>query len=479
MNGQVRIATPIAIIGMACRFPDADTPKAFWENIIAGHESVRQLSDVELAGAGVEPEEWEADDYIRRGAPLAGLSYFDADFFSIMPREAALLDPQHRLFLENIWHAIEDAGYAVRSTEMTTGIYAGSGPNTYFARCVAGSHDFSKEGMLDTMSGFQVMLANDKDYLATRAAHRLNLIGPAITVQTACSTSLVSLHLACNGLQNGDCDLALAGGVTAIIPDGAGYRYQEGMILSRDGHCRPFDAEASGTVFSSGVGVLALRRLDDALAEGDNIHAVIRGSAINNDGSDKMSFSAPSIEGQSSVVARALINSSLAPETISYIETHGTGTNLGDPIEIEALSAVFAGSPANVAPITLGSVKANIGHTIAASGVAGVIKTVMALKSRTLPPAVNFGTPNPEIDFGRLPFAVPASAVPWKSEGPRRAGISSFGVGGTNAHVILEEAPANCSSQPNDAPQHPDVPRTLNISARTPQALRALAKSFA
>ncbi|TIP94260.1 MAG: SDR family NAD(P)-dependent oxidoreductase [Mesorhizobium sp.] len=481
MNGPIHRATPIAIIGMACRFPDADTPKAFWENIIAGRESVRQLSDVELAGAGVDPEQWEAEDYIRHGAPLTGLSYFDADFFSIMPREAALLDPQHRLFLENIWHAIEDAGYAVRSTEMTTGIYAGSGPNTYFARSVAGSHDFSKEGMLDTMTGFQAMLGNDKDYLATRAAHRLNLIGPAISVQTACSTSLVSLHLACSGLQNGECDMALAGGVTAIIPDRAGYRYQEGMILSRDGHCRPFDAEASGTVFSSGVGVVALRRLDDALAEGDTIHAVIRGSAINNDGNDKISFSAPSIEGQSSVVARALMNSSLAPETISYLETHGTGTKLGDPIEIEALSEVFAGLPADVAPITLGSVKANIGHTIAASGIAGVIKTVMALKSRTLPPAVNFKTPNPEINFDRLPFAVPTSAVPWTSKGPRRAGISSFGVGGTNAHVILEEAPSetNGLSQPNDAPHHPDLPRTLNISARTPQALGAMAKSFA
>ncbi|RVT68999.1 MULTISPECIES: type I polyketide synthase [Rhizobium/Agrobacterium group] len=481
MNGPIHRATPIAIIGMACRFPDADTPKAFWENIIAGRESVRQLSDVELAGAGVEPEDWEADDYIRHGAPLMGLSYFDADFFGIMPREAALLDPQHRLFLESIWHAIEDAGYAVSSSEMTTGIYAGSGPNSYFARIVAGSHDFSKEGMLDTMSGFQAMLGNDKDYLATRAAHRLNLIGPAVNVQTACSTSLVSLHLACSGLHNGECDLALAGGVTAIIPDGAGYRHQEGMILSSDGHCRPFDAEASGTVFSSGVGVLALRRLDDALAEGDTIHAVIRGSAINNDGNDKISFSAPSIEGQSSVVARALMNSSLAPETISYMEMHGTGTKLGDPIEIEALSEVFAGLPADVAPITLGSVKANIGHTIAASGVAGVIKTVMALKSRTLPPAVNFKTPNPEINFDRLPFVVPASAVPWTSEGPRRAGISSFGVGGTNAHVILEEAPSETggSSQPNDAPHHPDVPRTLNISARTPQALRAMAKNFA
>lgn len=461
----------VAIVGMACRFPDAQSPEAFWQNILRGHESVRPLSDVELAVAGVDPDVWKADNYVRAASRLSGIEQFDADFFGITPREAALLDPQHRLFLESCWHALEDAGYAARSKRVLTGIYAGCGPNTYLTQNVAPSHDFRKEGMLDSMPGFQAMLGNDKDYLSTRTAYKLGLKGPAINIQTACSTSLVALHLASRGLQTCECDLALAGGVTILVPDGAGYTYQDAMILSSDGHCRPFDAKANGTVFGSGVGVLALRRLEDALADGDTIHAVIKGSAINNDGGDKVSFSAPSVDGQASVIRQALEAADVSPDAISYIETHGTGTLLGDPIEIEALANVFTERTAEAGPITIGSVKSNLGHLIAAAGVASVIKTVMAMKAKTLPPSINFNTPNREIDFDHLPFTVNTSPKPWIADQPLRAGVSSFGVGGTNAHVVLEQAPEN---QSVPLPSAPTAPLVLALSARNPAALREL-----
>ena len=396
----------VAIVGMSCRFPDAASPEQFWQNIVTGRESVRQISDLDLAVAGISPTVSKSGNYVRAAARLKDSDKFDAGFFGITSREARSMDPQHRIFLECTWEALEDAGYAKRSVDMTTALVAGSGPNTYFANNVVTDHDFTQDGMLDSMSGFQAMLGNDKDYLPTRAAYKLGLKGPAINVQTACSTSLVALHMACRMLQTGECDLALAGGSTVLVPDGAGYVYQDAMILSSDGHCRPFDAKASGTIFGSGVGTLALRRLSDAIESGDRIHAVIKGSAINNDGSEKVSFSAPSVAGQADVIRKALGVAEVSPDSVSYIEAHGTGTLLGDPIEIEALQQAFSGRSTDSEPVAVGSVKANVGHLIAAAGVAGVIKTVLAMKMRTLPPAINFDVANSEIDFKDSNFYV-------------------------------------------------------------------------
>ncbi|PTW60203.1 acyl transferase domain-containing protein [Breoghania corrubedonensis] len=471
----------IAIVGMSCRFPDADTPESFWQNIVEGRESIRRLSDVDLAFAGVDRSLWDGEDYVRYGSRLDKVAYFDAEFFAIPPREAAAIDPQQRLFLESAWHALEASGYAARCKDVAVGVYGGVGPNTYMAVNVGPGRDFEKDGLLDSMEGFQLMLGNDKDYLATRVAYKLGLNGPALDIQTACSTSLVAIHLACRGLQTGECDLALAGGANIVFPDGAGYTRQDGMIMSDDGHCRPFDAKASGTVFGSGVGVLALRRLEDALADNDTIHAVIKGSAINNDGADKASFSAPSIKGQAGVVADALAAAEVDPNSITYLETHGTATRLGDPIEIEALSSVFGARDEEAGPIAIGSVKANIGHLIAAAGVAGVIKTVEAIKAKTLPPNINFDAPNSEIEFDRLPFAPITEARPWLDDGPRRAGVSSFGVGGTNAHLILEEAPI--VEEPRATEDEPagaqDWSHVLALSARSPAALKQLANETA
>jgi phthiocerol/phenolphthiocerol synthesis type-I polyketide synthase E len=467
MNGQAQAEAPegIAIVGMACRFPGARGVDAFWENLRDGVESISPLSDDDLARAGVLPSEYRRDGYVKAAALLDGLELFDASFFDIPPREAALMDPQHRLLLECAYETLECAGYPVAGSRV--GVFAGSYLNTYaYANVFAG-------GGLGGVTPLQLVAALDKDYLATRISYKLDLTGPSIGVQTACSTALVAVHLACQSLLTYDCDLALAGAVSAKVPQDRGYTFTVGGILSPDGHCRPFDAAAGGTVFGNGMGMVALKRLEDALADGDTIHAVIRGSAVNNDGRTKIGYTAPSVRGQAEVVAMAQACASVAPDTITYIEAHGTGTALGDPVEIAALKEAFEAATSRRGFCALGSVKSNFGHLDVAAGIAGLIKTALALEHRQIPPSLHFERPNPQIDFGGSPFFVNSRISEWRSEGPRRAGVSSFGVGGTNAHVILEEAPARDPSGSSRPWQ------LLVLSARTPAALDRVAEDLA
>ncbi len=380
------------------------------------------------------------------------------------------MDPQHRHFLECAWEAIENAGWSADEFPGRVGVYAGSGMNTYLI------HNLLANPELVANAGLFLLkqTGNDKDVLATRVSYQLNLTGPSLAVQTACSTSLVAIHLACQSLLNHECDMALAGGVTIEIPHGLGYLYREGEILSRDGHCRSFDAASSGTIFGSGLGIVVLRRLEDAVRDGDFIHAVIRGTAINNDGARKVSYLAPSVAGQADAIAEALAVADAEADSISYIETHGTGTTVGDPIEIAALTRAFRASTERNGFCAIGSLKTNIGHLDAAAGVAGFIKTVLALEHRQIPPSLNFSQPNPLIDFDHSPFFVNTRLRDWESDGkPRRAGVTSLGIGGTNAHAILEEAPHAIASGPSRPWQ------VLTLSAKTPTALDAMAQNLA
>jgi len=379
------------------------------------------------------------------------------------------MDPQQRIFLECAWEALELAGYDAERYEEPVGVFAGVDMNSYLFSNVMPNKD-----VVDLIGGYQTMIASDKDYLSTRVSYKLNLRGPSLTVQTACSTSLVAVHVACQSLLNGECRMALAGGVSVTVPHRTGYLYQEGGIGSPDGHCRTFDALARGTVGGSGVGVVVLKRLEDALADGDRVHAVIRGSAINNDGSDKVGYTAPSVEGQAKVISDALAMACVSPETITYVEAHGTATALGDPIEVSALTRAFSASTGRKQFCAVGSVKSNVGHLGAAAGVTGLIKTVEALKHGELPPSLHYREPNPRIDFASSPFYVNAALREWRpGAGPRRAGVSSFGIGGTNAHVVVEEAPARPGSGASREWQ------LLAVSARTPGALEASAGRLA
>ena len=453
---------PLAIVGMACRVPGAADTNEFWRNLAGGVDSVRFSTREEQAALGVPPEELDSPDFVPAAQVVDGVADFDAAFFGMTPREAALADPQHRMFLELAHTALEDAGCDPTRYSGVVGVYAGTGLDDYRWR-----HVRRNPKIMATSGTTAVHLVNLPDYVATLVSYKLNLRGPALTVHTACSTSLVALHLAAEALRNGECDLALAGGVCIELPPGRGYTYAEGGTESPDGHCRPFDARAAGTVWGSGGGAIALKRLADAQADGDTIRAVVRGNAINNDGSAKLGFSAPSAEGQAVAVAQALGLAGVDPRTVSYVEAHGTGTKLGDPIEVAALTKVF-GQAGDTGWCALGSVKANIGHLSQASGVAGVIKAVLAMEHRQLPPVPHFTEPNPEIDFANGPFWVPTALTPWEPAGgvPRRAGVSSFGMGGTNAHIVLEEAPL--------APTSETRPRELlQVSAKTGEALTA------
>jgi phthiocerol/phenolphthiocerol synthesis type-I polyketide synthase E len=456
-------ARDVAVVGMAGRFPGARDLGQLWRNLRDGVESVSRLSAEELLAAGVEPELLAHPRYVRVASLLDGVEEFDAPFFGYSAHEAELMDPQQRLFLEQAWEALEDAGHVPGSFDGLIGIYAGVAWNTYLL-CNLASHPelFAGGG------GFQVFITNDKDFMPTRVSYKLDLKGPSVVVQTSCSTSLVATHLACLSLLNYECDMALAGGMTVRVPQRHGYLYLEGGLASPDGHCRAFDAAAAGTVFGSGAGVVVLRRLADALADGDRVRAVIKGSAINNDGSLKVSYTAPSVEGQSEVIAAAQAMAGVDPETIGYVEAHGTATALGDPVEVAALTRVFRARTAKRGFCALGSIKSNFGHLDAAAGVAGLIKTVLALEHRQLPPSLHFARPNPDIDFAASPFYVNAALADWRREGaPRRAGVSSFGVGGTNAHVVVEEAP-------EPAPAAPARPwQLLVLSARSEPALDA------
>ena len=454
----------IAIVGMAGRFPQSRTIEEFWHNLRNGVESITFFSDEELIAAGVAPELIHNPHYVKAGAVLEDVELFDAAFFGFNPKEAAFIDPQHRLFLECTWETLERAGYAVDQYEGRIGVYAGSNLNSYLL-----FHLYTNPELVDSFGGFQTRLANDKDFLATRVSYKLNLHGPSINIQTACSTSLVAVHMACQSLLNQECDMALAGGSSIQLPQKAGYLYQEGMIFSPDGHCRAFDAEAQGTLGSSGAGVVLLKRLGDALADGDQIHAVIKGSAINNDGAAKVGFTAPSVNGQVSVILEAQSMAQIDPATITYIETHGSGTPLGDQIEMAALTQAFQSVEEPTGYCAIGSLKTNIGHLDAAAGVGSLIKTVLSLQHHIIPPSLNFTQPNPAIDFANSPFYVNTTPSEWHADHtPRRAGVSSFGMGGTNAHVIVEEAP-DCMPSSSSRSQ-----QVLVLSARTDTALETM-----
>lgn len=465
------VAGDVAVVGLACRLPGARTADEFWYKLENGVESVTFFSDEELLEAGVAAAELENPYYVRARAVLEDADLFDAEFFGYSPREAELIDPQQRIFLEAAWHALEDAGYAREDRDCTVGVYAGAGMNTYMANNLR-----LRASESGAVGAFQVMISNDKDFLPTRVSYKLNLKGPSVNVQTACSTSLVAIHTACRALIEGECDMALAGGVTVHLPQVSGYEYTEGMILSSDGHCRAFDSRADGTVFGSGVAVLVLKPLERARSDGDQIHAVIKGSAINNDGSQKIGYTAPSVEGQSEVIRAAHAQAGVTPDTISYVEAHGTGTSLGDPIEVEALTEAFRGQTDARGFCGIGSLKTNIGHVDAAAGAAGAIKTILSLKNRRLPPSLHFESPNPGIDFARSPFYVVRESTEWTAAAsPRRAGVSSFGIGGTNAHIVLEEATEPAAARPErDRSCH-----LLTLSARTLPALRELAAACA
>jgi acyl transferase domain-containing protein/acyl carrier protein len=452
----------IAIVGMAGRFPGADSVGQLWRNLCQGVESISILTDEELIASGVEPAVFNHPNYVKAKPVLDRMEMFDASFFGYTPREAELMDPQHRVFIESAWAALEDAGYDADRYDGKIGVFAGASLSTYLINAWQ-----SLNGAVSMGSLQQLGIGNGLGTFATRVSYKLNLRGPSVSVQTACSTSLAAVHLAAQSLLNYHCDMALAGGVSIIIPNREGYYYQEGAIFSPDGHCRSFDARAQGTIVGDGVGIVVLKRLSEAIADGDYIHAVIKGSAMNNDGSLKVGFTAPSVDGQVEVVAEAQAVAGVSPESISYVEAHGTATPMGDPIEVRALTKAFRAGTERKQFCAIGSIKPNIGHLDTAAGVAGLIKTTLALRHRKLPPTLHFEQPNPEIDFANSPFYVNTKLVEWQSDAPlRRAGVSSFGFGGTNVHVVLEEAPTTPQTSTQTRPY-----QILALSAKTEQAL--------
>jgi acyl transferase domain-containing protein len=464
-------ARGIAIIGMSGRFPLARSVDEFWRNLADGLDCIRPF-EPELRGrARLHPDIFRHPDYVDQAYYIDDVKLFDAEFFGFSAAEACITDPQHRIFLECAWEALESAGYISKTSGLRIGVYAGASLSNYLQQNLHASMEPTRR----PTQYLQRLIGNDKDYLSTHVSYKLNLRGPSIGVQTACSTSLVALSLACQGLYDHQCDLALAGGVTVRLPGHKclGYIYEQGNILSRDGHCRPFDASSGGTTFGSGAGVVLLKRLEEAIEDRDCILAVVKETAVNNDGAVKIGFTAPSLEGQAEVVGLAQATAGVHPETIDYIEAHGTGTPLGDPVEISALTEVFRSKTTKRGFCAIGSVKSNVGHLESAAGMAGLIKTVLALQHRQIPPSLHFRSPNPQIDFAASPFYVNTTLREWPANGaPRRAGVSSFGIGGTNAHTILEEAPASGSS----APARPD--HLLALSARDDKALGELAAKY-
>ncbi|HLX07742.1 MAG TPA: beta-ketoacyl synthase N-terminal-like domain-containing protein, partial [Thermoanaerobaculia bacterium] len=453
----------VAIIGMDGRFPGARDLDGFWRNLRDGREAVHFFSPRELAEAGVDPALIADPAFVPAAPLLEDIDSFDAAFFGYTPREAEQMDPQHRIFLECCWAALENAGYDPQRAGGPVGVYAGTGSSEYLLL-----HVLPDPASRTALNYLQTTLGNDKDYLSTRVSYRLGLEGPSLTVQTACSTSLVAVHLACQALRDGECDLALAGGVAISLATSRGYLFYRDGILSPDGHCRAFDERAAGTVFGSGVGAVVLKRLDDAVADGDPIRAVVLGSAVNNDGGAKVGFTAPLAAGQAKVLRAALAQAAVEPATIAYVECHGTGTALGDPIEVEALKRGYAAPGRREATCALGSLKSAVGHLNTAAGVAGLIKTVLALEHGQIPPTLHVERPSRELGLDGSPFYVNTRLAPWPAgDAPRRAGVSSFGLGGTNAHLVIEEAPA-AAPRPAGRPWH-----LLTLSARTPAALAA------
>jgi phthiocerol/phenolphthiocerol synthesis type-I polyketide synthase E len=460
----------IAIIGMACRFPGAENIDEFWRNLCEAKETIEHFTDQELESFGVDRGALDNPDFVKAGSILRGIDLFDAAFFGYSPNEASVLDPQHRIFLECAWHALENAGYEPERQNSLIGVYAGMSLSTYLLYNL-----LANPRLASPEDSFQIMIGNDKDFLSSRVSYELNLRGPSLDVQTGCSTSLVAVHLACQGLLTFQCDMALAGGISIQVPQRTGYYYQPGGISSPDGHCRAFDAKAEGTIFGSGVGIVALKRLTDALADRDNVLAVIKGSAINNDGSSKIGYTAPGVDGQTRVISMAQSVANVDAESITYIETHGTATALGDPVEVTALTNAFRASTDKKRFCAIGSVKTNIGHLDAAAGVASLIKTVLALKHKKVPPSLHFREANPKIDFENSPFYVNTELREWEVRGhPRRAGVSAFGIGGTNAHLILEEGP-----EYKEAGAEGDGWEAVLISARTEGGLEQASGNLA
>ena len=417
---------PIAIIGMSVKVPGANSVEEFWQNLAGGVESIRFYSREEQAAIGATAEQLDDPAFVPAAATVDDVGSIDAGLFAMTPREAEIRDPQQRMFLELAHTALEDAGYDPARHDGEIGVYGGSGADEYQWKNVR-----RNPAVLASTGLFAIATANHASYLSTFTSYKLNLRGPSLTVQTACSTSLVAIHLACEALRNAECEMALAGAVSIDLPQGLGYRYAEGGVMSPDGHCRAFDAEALGTVWGSGGGVVVLKRLADAVADGDTIRAVVLGNAINNDGSDKVGFTAPSVAGQTAAITQALGVGMVDPRTVTYVEAHGTGTALGDPIEVAGLSTAFSVDSDDTQWCALGSVKTNVGHLSAAAGVVGLVKTVLALEHRAIPPSLHFTTPHPNIDFASTPFYVNAELSTWDGGGrPLRAGVSSFGVAG-------------------------------------------------
>lgn len=463
------VVESIAVVGLTGRFPGAKNVDEFWKNLQAGVETISRFSEQELRAAGLDPAYAKVPGFVNAGSVLTDIDQFDALFFGYSARDAESIDPQQRIFLECAWECLEGAGYDPESYPGLIGVFAGSDMSSYLY------HIYAHVDPLSAGYGGMTLIGNDKDYLTTQVSYKLNLKGPSMAVQTSCSTSLVAVCVACQSLWSYACDMALAGGVAIGVPQKKGYFYQAGGILSPDGHCRTFDAEGQGTVVGNGVGIVLLKRLSDAIADGDTIRAVIKGAALNNDGSLKVGYTAPSVTGQAQVIAMAQAMAGVDPDTISYVEAHGTATLLGDPIEVAALSQAFSARTNRKGFCALGSVKSNVGHLASAAGVTGLIKTVLALENAQLPPSLNFKTPNPQIDFVGSPFYVNDRLRPWETDGaPRRAGVSSFGVGGTNAHVVLEEAPIPAAPAESSRPY-----QVLTLSARSPKALEEATSNLA
>ena len=454
----------IAIVGMAGRFPGADSVESLWDNLRAGRESITRFTDAQLREAGVSPRLLADQNYVKARPTLSDVESFDAALFGYTPRQAELMDPQQRLFHECAWEALERAGYDTQRYAGLVGVYGGANLSSYLVR-------MAESGTLRDTPLETLTLDIDKDSLTTSISYKLNLRGPSMAVQTFCSTSLVAVHMACRSLRAGECDMALAGGVSVWVPTISGYMYREGDQFSPDGHCRTFDEQADGTLFGDGVALVVLKRLDDALEDGDMIHAVIRGTAVNNDGNLKVSYTGPSVVGQSEVVRTAFADAGVTPGDVDYVEAHGTATRLGDPIEVAALTKAIRTGTDKVGYCAIGSVKTNLGHLDRAAGVTGLIKTVMALEHEAMPPLLHFRRPNPQIDFASSPFYVNTALARWpRAQGRvRRASVNSLGVGGTNAHVVLEEAPPPVPSGPGRPSQ------LLLLSARTESALAAQA----
>ncbi len=479
VNSSSNQSKDIAVIGMACRFPGAPDLDTFWQNLRDGKESITFFTDEEILAAGIDPTLIQNPNYVKASPTLDNIDCFDADFFGYSPKEAKLIDPQQRLLLECAWESLETAGYNPLTYSGDIGLYAGATMNTYLLnhvypnRHTLDANDALNVFTLSSMGGFQAAVANDKDYLTTRVSYKLNLRGPSLNVQTACSTSLVSIHLAAQSLLQGDCDIALAGGVSVETPQKAGYLYQEGMILSDDGHCKAFDASSQGTLFGSGVGVVVLKRLDEAIEDRDFIYTVIKGSAIGNDGGQKVGYLAPLSEGQARVAAEALAIANVPAETIGYVEAHGTGTQIGDPIEIVGLTQAFRLSTDAKQFCPIGSVKTNVGHLNIASGVVGFIKAAMAVHYGQIPASLHFRQPNPQIDFANSPFYVNTALTEWpKKNTPRRASVNSLGIGGTNVHMVLEE-PLSLRSKSQQ-----ERFELFTLSAKRADVLRSLAEKY-